>query len=172
MPRKKSKTTPGPRRRRPGAGRPSLGALARSEVVKVYLTPAEKAAVVAVVKAENAAVNDGTTATPATWFRDLGLDRLGLLGPDDEDNNNAVGQALDAEATEATDHDAAAAETTDADYRIIEAGHDCGPVRSWTAILEAIDDADLGDGAPSVWSAGDQRFLRRDEVAARAALER
>ncbi len=92
MTRRRKPKKPGGRRK--GAGRPRLGADKRSEAVKVLLTPAEFAAVEAVVAAENAAIDDGKPATPATWFRDLGLDRLGLL-PGGEDNN-AVGQAPDA----------------------------------------------------------------------------
>lgn len=59
---------------RAGAGRPSIGAGARSAVVKVLLTPAELGAVEAAA-AELA--DEGDPVTPAVWLRDLALERLG-----------------------------------------------------------------------------------------------
>lgn len=72
--------------------------------------------------------------------------------------------ADDPTMTSQSDHDATR-------YRIIEAGYDCGPVTSWIEVLDAIDEADLGDGAPTVLDTVDDRWLRRDEVAAHAARE-
>lgn len=77
------------RRKKSRAGRPPKApADKRSEVVQVLLTPAELAAVGAVVAAENEQVDDGKPATPASWIRDLALERIGL-GPPDASGHDA-----------------------------------------------------------------------------------
>jgi len=78
----KSKSKPAGKPK-PKRGRPSLGAAARSEVVLVRLTRTERAAVEARVKRENERMiievgDDGQPATVSSWFRDHGLDPLGL----------------------------------------------------------------------------------------------
>lgn len=65
------------RRKKSRAGRPAKPAAdRRDQSVQVLLTPAELAAVTAVVAAENDAVDDGKPATPASWIRDLALDKI------------------------------------------------------------------------------------------------